>query len=104
MFGLVSPPGRYHMQKKLTFNLKPFSVSKVLPEGRGGFVKAKIVTMTLNNFMASADQEISQQHVPLYRIVRPEMVPMMADPDSPVQRPAERKHYIDPKEIPVWPL
>ncbi|XP_042367235.1 F-box DNA helicase 1 isoform X2 [Plectropomus leopardus] len=58
---------RYSECKKLTFNLKPFSISSVLPEGRGGFAKAKIVTTTLKTFMASTDKAINITHVPLTR-------------------------------------
>ncbi|XP_034433556.1 F-box DNA helicase 1 [Hippoglossus hippoglossus] len=54
----------YHNRKKLTFNLKPFTISSVLPKGRGGFTKAKVLTTTLNTFMASADPTISTSHVP----------------------------------------
>lgn len=92
------------MQKKLTFNLKPFCISKVLPEGRGGFAKAKIVTTTLNNFMASADPKISEQHVPRYRVTRSETPPGTTDPNCPVHRQVDVKDYIDPMEIPVWTL
>ncbi|XP_008285207.1 F-box DNA helicase 1 [Stegastes partitus] len=55
---------RYKICKKLTPNLKPFTVSFVLPKGRGGFANAKVVTTTLNTFMASADQTITASHVP----------------------------------------
>nr|XP_057933345.1 F-box DNA helicase 1 isoform X2 [Doryrhamphus excisus] len=51
-------------KKKLTFNLTTFSINTVLPEGRGGLTKAKVVTTTLNNFMASKDQTITVDHVP----------------------------------------
>ncbi|XP_073336355.1 F-box DNA helicase 1 [Pagrus major] len=57
----------YHLCKKLTFNLKPFTINSVLPEGRGGFIKAKVVTTTLNTFMSSADDSITTRHVPNYR-------------------------------------
>uniref|UniRef100_A0A3B4XRS4 DNA 3'-5' helicase n=1 Tax=Seriola lalandi dorsalis TaxID=1841481 RepID=A0A3B4XRS4_SERLL len=55
---------RYHYRKKLTANLKAFTINAVLPDGRGGFTKAKVVTTTLNTFMASADQTITTRHVP----------------------------------------
>ncbi|XP_040885742.1 F-box DNA helicase 1 isoform X2 [Toxotes jaculatrix] len=55
---------RYCSQKKLTSSLKPFAISSVLPKGRGGFTKAKVVTRTLNAFMASTDQTITTRHVP----------------------------------------
>ncbi|XP_071373973.1 F-box DNA helicase 1 [Centroberyx affinis] len=55
---------RFQVRKKLTFNLKPFSIAWVMPEGRGGFIHAKVVTTTLNTFMASADQRITASHVP----------------------------------------
>ncbi|XP_077399338.1 F-box DNA helicase 1 isoform X2 [Vanacampus margaritifer] len=51
-------------QKKLTFNLSSFSINTVLPEGRGGYAKAKVVAMTLNSFMASVDETINVSHVP----------------------------------------
>uniref|UniRef100_A0A3Q1HGE1 F-box DNA helicase 1 n=1 Tax=Anabas testudineus TaxID=64144 RepID=A0A3Q1HGE1_ANATE len=54
----------WRYRKKLTFNLKPFTINSVLPEGRGGFTKAKVVTTTLNTFMASADPTITTRHVP----------------------------------------
>ncbi|XP_019947758.2 F-box DNA helicase 1 isoform X1 [Paralichthys olivaceus] len=54
----------YRNHQKLTFNLKPFTISSVLPKGRGGFTKAKVVTTTLNTFMASADPTITTSHVP----------------------------------------
>ncbi|KAM8740706.1 F-box DNA helicase 1 isoform 2-T2 [Acanthopagrus schlegelii] len=60
----------YHIRKKLTFNLKPFAINSVLPEGRGGFVKAKVVTTTLNTFMSSADDSVMTRHVPSYRVTR----------------------------------
>ncbi|XP_036375995.1 F-box DNA helicase 1 [Megalops cyprinoides] len=55
---------RYQRMKKLFSNVKPFSVAWVLPQGRGGFVNAKVVTQTINAFFASADQRISIDHVP----------------------------------------
>uniref|UniRef100_A0A4W5QP50 F-box DNA helicase 1 n=1 Tax=Hucho hucho TaxID=62062 RepID=A0A4W5QP50_9TELE len=50
--------------KKLSSNVKPFSVAWVLPKGSGGFVNAKVVTLTLNAYMASADTHITPNHVP----------------------------------------
>lgn len=55
---------RYALNKKLTFNVAPFSLNCVLPPGRGGFAKAKVVATTLQNFMASTDAVISTEHVP----------------------------------------
>ncbi|XP_044042350.1 F-box DNA helicase 1 isoform X2 [Siniperca chuatsi] len=60
----------YHSCQKLTFNLKPFALNSVLPEGRGGFAKAKVVATTLNTFMASTDQTITTRHVPSTRIIK----------------------------------
>nr|XP_046234545.1 F-box DNA helicase 1 [Scatophagus argus]XP_046234546.1 F-box DNA helicase 1 [Scatophagus argus] len=60
----------YQNRQKLTFNLKPFALNSVLPEGRGGFIKAKVVATTLNTFMASTDQTITKRHVPSYRVTR----------------------------------
>lgn len=92
----------YHIRKKLTFGLKPFSVSKALPEGRGGFAKAKIVTTTLNAFMASADPEICDRHVPRYRVVSKEVKPVTANPHCLHHPLMDVKEYIDPKEIPLF--
>ncbi|KAM6984740.1 F-box DNA helicase 1 [Aplochiton taeniatus] len=50
--------------KKLAFNIKPFSVACVLPKGRGGFINAKVVSTTLNTYMASSDNHINISHVP----------------------------------------
>ncbi|XP_069556232.1 F-box DNA helicase 1 isoform X1 [Brachyistius frenatus] len=55
---------RYKARDKLTFNAKPFTISSVLPKGRGGFAKAKVVTTTLNAFMSSTDPTVSIHHVP----------------------------------------
>ncbi|XP_038594426.1 F-box DNA helicase 1 [Micropterus salmoides] len=60
----------YRLHQKLTFNLKPFTVSSALPEGRGGFAKAKVVVTTLNAFMASTDPTINTSHVPSTRIIK----------------------------------
>ncbi|XP_070709772.1 F-box DNA helicase 1 isoform X2 [Pempheris klunzingeri] len=56
---------RYHSRRKLTCNLNPFTINCVLPEGRGGYVKAKVVATTLNTFMGSADPVIDLRHVPI---------------------------------------
>ncbi|KAM9824566.1 F-box DNA helicase 1 [Neosynchiropus ocellatus] len=58
----------YHLKGKLTFNHTAFAISTVLPKGRGGFAKAKIVMNTLNTFMASTDETITTRHVPISRI------------------------------------
>ncbi|KAF5897197.1 F-box DNA helicase 1-like isoform X2, partial [Clarias magur] len=55
---------RYKSLSKLCSNLKPFTVAWVLPEGRGGFVNAKVVTDTINNFCSSTDERIGSVHVP----------------------------------------
>ncbi|KAL0962840.1 hypothetical protein UPYG_G00346190 [Umbra pygmaea] len=55
---------RYKELKKLSGNMKPFSVAWVLPEGHGGFVKAKVVTLTLNAYMSSVDTHVTPHHVP----------------------------------------
>ncbi|XP_055793743.1 F-box DNA helicase 1 isoform X1 [Salvelinus fontinalis] len=61
-FGAVGK--RYQELKKLSSNVKPFSVAWVLPKGSGGFVNAKVVTLTLNTYMASVDTHITPNHVP----------------------------------------
>ncbi|KAF7661325.1 hypothetical protein LDENG_00264360 [Lucifuga dentata] len=55
---------RYHILKKLTFNVKPYSIASVLPAGRSGFVNGKVVSTTINAFMASTDPRINFNHVP----------------------------------------
>uniref|UniRef100_A0A4W4GNF0 F-box DNA helicase 1 n=1 Tax=Electrophorus electricus TaxID=8005 RepID=A0A4W4GNF0_ELEEL len=55
---------RYMKLKKLGSNLQPFTVAWVLPDRRGGYVNAKVVTQTINNFCASTDECIGPQHVP----------------------------------------
>lgn len=62
------PCGSYQFRQKLTFNLNPFALNSVLPKGRGGFSKAKVVAITLNAFMASTDQIITTRHVPSYHL------------------------------------
>ena len=55
---------RYQLKKKLNlFKLTPFMVSSVLAEGKGGFIRAKLVCKTLENFFASADEELTIDHV-----------------------------------------
>ncbi|XP_028670046.1 F-box DNA helicase 1 isoform X1 [Erpetoichthys calabaricus] len=57
---------KYQRLKKLNvFGLKAFSLNWVLPKGRGGFVKAKCVAQTLQNFFASKDDIINTEHVPV---------------------------------------
>lgn len=62
-------------RQKLSSNLQPFEVAWVLPEKHGGFVNAKVVTQTMNSYMASVDQRIGMQHVPWeYKNTRGRMV------------------------------
>ncbi|XP_029969170.1 F-box DNA helicase 1 [Salarias fasciatus] len=55
---------RYRNSNKLVPNVKPFNISFALPKGRGGFARSKVISETLNNFMASADRTIGPHHVP----------------------------------------
>ncbi|XP_040824206.1 F-box DNA helicase 1 isoform X1 [Ochotona curzoniae] len=58
---------KYQLKKKLNlFKLTPFMVNSVLAEGKGGFVRAKLVCKTLENFFASADEELTIDHVPIW--------------------------------------
>lgn len=41
-------------------------VNSVLAEGKGGFIRAKLVCKTLENFFASADEELTIDHVPIW--------------------------------------
>nr|XP_049616977.1 F-box DNA helicase 1 isoform X12 [Syngnathus scovelli] len=59
--------GKFY-QKKLTFNLNVFSINTVLPKGRGGYAKAKVVAQTLNNFMSSVNETIERSHVPFSQV------------------------------------
>lgn len=57
---------RYQSKKKLNlFKLTPFVVNSVL-EGKAGFIRAKLVCKTLENFFASADDELTIDHVPIW--------------------------------------
>ncbi|KAM4747278.1 F-box DNA helicase 1 [Rhinophrynus dorsalis] len=48
------------------FKLTSFAVNMVLPEGKGGFIRAKLIVKTLETFFSSADEMISEEHVPLW--------------------------------------
>lgn len=58
---------KYQSKKKLNpFKLTPFMVNSVLAEGKAGFIRAKLVCKTLENFFASADDELTIDHVPIW--------------------------------------
>lgn len=58
---------KYQLKKKLNlFKLTPFMVNSVLAEGKAGFIRAKLVCKTLENFFASADEELTIDHVPIW--------------------------------------
>uniref|UniRef100_H0XDT8 F-box DNA helicase 1 n=2 Tax=Otolemur garnettii TaxID=30611 RepID=H0XDT8_OTOGA len=58
---------KYQSKKKLNlFKLTPFMVNSVLAPGKGGFIRAKLVCKTLENFFASADEELTIDHVPIW--------------------------------------
>lgn len=57
----------YQQRKKLNpSKLTSYTVNFVLPEGRAGFIRAKLVVKTLENFFASADENIETDHVPIW--------------------------------------
>uniref|UniRef100_A0A3B4BUM4 DNA 3'-5' helicase n=1 Tax=Pygocentrus nattereri TaxID=42514 RepID=A0A3B4BUM4_PYGNA len=56
---------RYTVLKKVTEKVKLFFLSKVLPEGKKGYVNAKVVSQTIDTFCQSTDSHISTKHVPL---------------------------------------
>ncbi|XP_036615199.1 F-box DNA helicase 1 isoform X1 [Trichosurus vulpecula] len=57
----------YQLGKKLNpFKLTPFMVNSVLSEGKAGFTRAKLVCKTLENYFASADEDLNIEHVPLW--------------------------------------
>ncbi|XP_064417301.1 F-box DNA helicase 1 isoform X2 [Latimeria chalumnae] len=59
---------KYKIRKKLNWSGPScFTVSYVLPKGRGGFIRAKQVVQTLNAFFASVDENVSSEHVPVWR-------------------------------------
>lgn len=70
---LVISVSRYKDREKLTSNVKPFAINSVLPEGRGGFIKSKVVATTLQAFMASTDQTIDIGHVPGSTTIREDL-------------------------------
>ncbi|KAE8281648.1 F-box DNA helicase 1 [Larimichthys crocea] len=74
----------YLSRKKLTFNLKPLALNSVLPEGRGGFTKAKVVNMTLNAFMASTDPTITISHVPSSHMSKKSRRELIHDSEKPL--------------------
>ncbi|NXQ24580.1 FBH1 helicase, partial [Alaudala cheleensis] len=60
--------GRQYKEKgKLSFRMSVFSISFLLQkrEGQSLFVRGKTVSKTLENFFASSDEEISEEHTPL---------------------------------------
>ncbi|KAF3826993.1 hypothetical protein GH733_002479 [Mirounga leonina] len=58
---------KYQLKKKLNlFKLTPFMVNSVLAEGKGGFIRAKLVCKTLEKFFASADEEPTIDHMPIW--------------------------------------
>ncbi|KAK7895971.1 hypothetical protein WMY93_021296 [Mugilogobius chulae] len=69
---------RYQTGKKLTCSMKPFSINMVLPKGRAGFRKSKIVMRTISTFLASTDDEIDRSHVPTSYINKKIRVPIAA--------------------------
>ncbi|XP_069621427.1 F-box DNA helicase 1 isoform X1 [Ranitomeya imitator] len=57
----------YQQRKKLNpSKLTSYTVNFVLPEGEAGFINAKLVVKTLENFLASADEAIERDHVPIW--------------------------------------
>lgn len=75
---------RYQACKKLTNNQKPFDLNSVLPKGRGGFGKAKVVASTLSAFMASTDRDITLAHVPSFRLSKNGDRDMIDEQEKPV--------------------
>ncbi|XP_066448213.1 F-box DNA helicase 1 isoform X2 [Eleutherodactylus coqui] len=58
---------QYQQRNKLNFTkLTSYTVNFVLPEGQAGFIRAKRVVKTLENFFASADETIERDHVPIW--------------------------------------
>ncbi|XP_073508566.1 F-box DNA helicase 1 isoform X2 [Phyllobates terribilis] len=57
----------YQQRKKLNpSKLTSYTVNFVLPAGEAGFIRAKLVVKTLENFLASADEAIERDHVPIW--------------------------------------
>ncbi|XP_073445163.1 F-box DNA helicase 1 isoform X2 [Dendrobates tinctorius] len=57
----------YQQRKKLNpSKLTSYTVNGVLPEGEAGFIRAKLVVKTLEKFLASAEETIERDHVPIW--------------------------------------
>ncbi|CAN2389609.1 18, partial [Pristimantis euphronides] len=57
----------YQQRKKLNpSKLTSYTVNFVLPEGAAGFIRAKLVVRTLENFFASVEESIERDHVPIW--------------------------------------
>ncbi|XP_034019333.1 F-box DNA helicase 1 [Thalassophryne amazonica] len=82
---------RYKDHKKLTCKLSPFSISSILPAGRGGYANSKVVVTVLNAYMASADRNISVDHVSRKN----------RDGVSVVLKPEEKLMYVRDAEM-IW--
>ncbi|XP_067861254.1 F-box DNA helicase 1 isoform X2 [Heptranchias perlo] len=55
---------KYQRKKKLTiYGLKPFAIFR-LPEGRGSFFRANLISQSLCTFFSSMDETITAAHVP----------------------------------------
>ncbi|XP_030072453.1 F-box DNA helicase 1 isoform X2 [Microcaecilia unicolor] len=53
-------------RNKMVSKISPFMVNFVLPKGQAGFIRAKMVTQTLETFFGSADEAISTEHAPVW--------------------------------------
>ncbi|XP_072311104.1 F-box DNA helicase 1 [Eucyclogobius newberryi] len=74
----------YKIGKKLTYNMTPFSINTVLPKGRAGFHKSKIVMQTINTFLASKDEQITTTHIPSFYIKKKNNRVPIAEADIPL--------------------
>ncbi|XP_053318973.1 F-box DNA helicase 1 [Spea bombifrons] len=60
---------KYRQKQKLNpFKLTAYAINCVLPEGQGGFIRAKLVAKTLETFFSSAEESIEREHVPIWYI------------------------------------
>lgn len=75
---------RYQIAKKLTFGMQPYNINMVLPKGRAGFAKSKIVMQTISTFLASTDEELNLSHVPFCHISRSYNIKPIEHPERPL--------------------
>uniref|UniRef100_A0A8C6WVA5 F-box DNA helicase 1 n=1 Tax=Neogobius melanostomus TaxID=47308 RepID=A0A8C6WVA5_9GOBI len=90
---------RYHIARKLTCSMKPFNINMVLPKGRGGFARSKIVMQTISTFLASTDEEINISHVPDRHITRSRIIKPIEFAERPLFVEDARSIWVQMKNV-----